>query len=180
MLKICIGGLTASGKTTLGEVLSKELNILNVNKYSTATYKKVMADTSLTQSEKITETAVPKYADIFDKEIIELANSANCVVSTWLCAWQVKNPTIRVWLNADFKTRVQRCVERYHMNPKDAQKYLKEKDEKTINSFKKVQNINIMDRSGFDIELNTPKLSISECASVISMLALLKEKNNKL
>src|SRR5271155_5201617 len=110
MLRICISGFTDSGKTTLGDMLAKEMNILHVTKYITDTYKTFkQEDTKKDHDSTIRETANKGNAKPFDDEVTKLSEANNCVVTTWLGPWIVKEPTLRIWLNASPKERVRRC-----------------------------------------------------------------------
>ncbi|MDE1868604.1 MAG: cytidylate kinase family protein [Candidatus Micrarchaeota archaeon] len=170
MIRICISGLSASGKTSLGHRLAKELNLMHITKASTQIYRKESAN--FKGDEKLAEMAVSKHARTFDKELIELASKNNCVVTTWLGPWIVKGPTVRVWLHADIDARAKRRAKELNIPVAKAKKMINQKDSLTIKGFKKVQGIDINDRSGFDLELNTERLSVEEMTAIISMLAL--------
>lgn len=173
MLRICISGLSNSGKTSLGYLISKDLNIMNITKHTVGSFKKDEKEIR----KSVIQTAEKKYANAFDKEVAELAEKNDCVVTTWLSPWIVKNPTIRVWLDASFEERASRCAESKNIGIEKAKAFIKEKDELTIKGFRDVYGIDINDHSDFDITINTEKLSKEESASVISMLALGKEKS---
>lgn len=177
-MKICIGGLTASGKTTLGDVIAKELNIVHISKLTTNSYKDFRTK-KLSKKQQILETHRAynaEHANSFDAEIAKLAEHTDCVVTTWLGPWMVVNPTLRIWLNAGTEERIKRYAERHKMPLDDAKAYITEKDRDTISGFKKVYGINVMDRSNFDMEINTARIGIKDSAALIAMLALLKEK----
>ncbi|MGC8651879.1 MAG: AAA family ATPase [Candidatus Micrarchaeia archaeon] len=178
MLRICISGLTGSGKTTLGEQLAKDLKVLHVTKELTegyAAFKKERA--ALGKGAALIETATKRYAGGFDREIAELARQNNCVVSTWLGPWTVKNPTLRVWLNASFKERARRKALQKRISEKSAERYVRLKDRSTIDSFKKIYGIDVMDHSMFDIELNTERLSSKERIAIIALLVAMRGRH---
>jgi predicted cytidylate kinase len=180
-MKICIGGLTASGKTTLGEVIAEELNIAHISKLATKSYRDFHTK-KLSKKQQLTEThraCNVRHANSFDTEIAKMAQRTDCVVTTWLGPWMVKNPTLRVWLNAGIEERTARYAKRHKMPAKAARAYILEKDKETISGFKKVYGINIMDRSNFDMEINTARIGIKDSASLIAMLALLREKRKE-
>lgn len=178
MLRICISGLSASGKTTVGEALAKELDIMHITKSMTKTYKRFVDENGGPKeaSNKIrAETSDPKYADDFDKEVVALAKKNDCVVTTWLGPWMVKDATLRIWLNTCFDERAHRRAVGKHISLELARVQMKEKDDNTIRDFKKVYGIDIMDHRIFDIEINTERFTRQEEVAVIAMLALGKQ-----
>ena len=180
MLRICIGGLSGSGKTTLGERLAKDLNIMHVTKRALEAYKKVEEDVKKTGDSQLEmiQTADKRYADSFDKEVVEIANRTDCVVTTWLGAWLIKDPAIRVWLSASFDERAKRFANDHRMTVENARDYVKKKDELTTSSFKDLYDIDIKNHSFFDMMINTERTSLDESAALISLLAMGKDKEN--
>jgi cytidylate kinase len=179
MLRICISGLSCSGKTSLGDALSKDLNIMHITKHGTSTYKKVKEDTENQKESEvgIIQTADRTYADSFDKEIVKLAEGNNCVVTTWLGPWLIKDATIRVWLSASFEERVRRYANLNKTSIENAKAFIKKKDELSINAFNDIYNIDVKNHSFFDMMINTERLNIKESVAIISMLAIGKEES---
>lgn len=174
MIRICISGLSASGKTSLGYRLAKELNLKHITKKSSTVYQE--ASGSFSGKEKLVQMAASKHAKDFDAEIKKLSASNDCVVTTWLGPWIVKSPTLRVWLYASEDERARRRGKELRIPLAKARKLIKEKDTLTIRNFKKIYGIDINDRASFDLELNTEKLTVEEMTAIISMLALSRSK----
>lgn len=174
MLRICISGLSSSGKTSLGNLLSKELNIIHVTKHMLNSYRQVQEEmkTGGDGTLEMIQTADKRYADAFDKEVIDIASRNDCVVTTWLGAWLIKDPAIRVWLTASFDERARRYANDHKTTMEDAKDYVRKKDELTANSFKEIYDIDIKNHSFFDMMINTERTGIEEAASLISMLAM--------
>ncbi len=167
---ICISGLTGSGKTTIGEALSKALNVKHIG----ITHKAHVS--SVKDVVNFTKNATPAFEKRFDQEIVEEAEKGDCVVSTWLSPWMITNPTLRVWLFAGFNTRVERKVEEIGDPEVKIEDYISEKDSFNSENFMKLYKIDINDHSVFDIEINTERVSVGESVSLISMLALQRAK----
>jgi cytidylate kinase len=176
MLRICISGLTCSGKTSLGKELSEDLGVMHITKTITEAYRQFEKDNPKGRLERIRETSNIKYADSFENQVEGLAKENDCVVTTWIGPWRVKDPTLRIWLNSHLDQRAIRCAKRQNLSLGAAKRYVLEKDKENIKVFKKLYGINMNERSNFDIEINTRRLSRKEIVSLISMLAIGKEK----
>ncbi|MGC8567697.1 MAG: AAA family ATPase [Candidatus Micrarchaeia archaeon] len=171
MIKICLSGLSGSGKTAIGEEIAHSMHIAHITKASTSTYKKFVQDKEyLEHTSKVAETADAKYANDFDREIEEMSNKSDCVISTWLSPWIISNPTVRVWLNASLEARAERRASTLGISKEKAMKIVEEKDRIAKAAFMDVYKIDVMDHSIFDIEINTEKVSIKESAKVIEAL----------
>lgn len=167
-MKICISGLSASGKTTVGRRLAKYLGIRHVS----MSYKRDAKN----NTELMEPLKNPKrgYARSFDKAVVSMAKG-DCVVTTWLSPWMVKNPTLNVRLYADPEERARRIMKREGTSHAKAVRYIKEKDHLTIAHFKKTYGIDVTDDSKFDMEINTGKISTEKAVAVIALAAMLKE-----
>ncbi|MEM3227444.1 MAG: cytidylate kinase family protein [Candidatus Micrarchaeaceae archaeon] len=177
-IKICISGLTGSGKTTLGTIISKELGILHITKAQTQTYSEIenRLKEKPNRALSIGQSATPKYAKLFDSEIVKAASKHNCVVTTWLGPWMIKDATLRIWLNASFEERARRKANDMRISLKKAKAYVLEKDFYAIKQFRRIYGIDIIhDHNIFDLEINTEKLDHTKVAAVVSMLSLLKD-----
>ncbi len=178
MVKICISGLTGSGKTTFGELLAKELGIAHITKARTQSYSAMSNELKRTKDKELSigQMAVPKYAKGFDREVAKEAAKSDCVVSTWLSPWIVKGATLRIWLYCSFKTRARRKAKQLGMSMTKAMAYVKEKDAYAERSFKKIYGIDINNHDIFDLEMNTEKLDHKETVAIVSMLSMLRDK----
>ncbi len=169
MIKICISGLSSSGKTTIGNIISEKLGILHIN-HSYKHYAK-----SNDELLDILKNSNEKFVKAFDSGIIEAAKKGNCIVTTWLGPWLVKDATIRIWLEADIMERARRYAKNNKISVKDAEEFLRTKDLLTITEFKTIYNIDITEHSFFDLCINTERVSADEIVSMIEMLT----KNKK-
>jgi len=171
-IKICIAGLTASGKTTLGNALEKELGIEHIN----PSYK----DTEKTTDELLNflEHIKPKYIKSFDQKIIKLAKGKDCIISTWHGPWIIKDATIRVWLDVSEKERARRWAKAHNIGIKKAREIVRMKDELTKRQFR-IAYKKDMDMSVFDLYINYEKITMLEAVAIISMLALARSKAQK-
>lgn len=171
MIKLCISGFTASGKTTVANLVSAKLGIVHIHK----SYKEYVK--SELQIAKFTDNASEEFVKKFDNDIKKQAASAgSCVLSTWLAPWFVEDATLRIWLHADIRVRAARWAKEYHIDSADAEKLVFEKDQSEILSIKRIYGIDINNRSIFDMIINTEKIGPKECAEIICLAAKASEK----
>lgn len=168
---ICIAGLAGSGKSPIAEALAKELKIRHISK----SLKELSGDgEALAHFVKNVNAEVDRK---LDREIIKEAKKGDCVVSTWLGPWMIKDSEINVWLNASFDTRAKRKAKSLHMTLKHAKSYLKRIEEVDRTRWEKLYGVDIIkDHDVFDIEINTDKLKIKDSVALIAMLSLEREK----
>ncbi len=167
-MKICVAGLTASGKTTLGDDLAAKLRITHVD----ASYKKVTSGDS--HLLRFLDEASGDYARRFDYDIIKAAEDRNCVVTTWHGPWIIKDATVRVWLETSETERVRRCAKAKGKSAAYARKYIREKDSKAIAHYRLAYGKE-MDHSVFDIDINYDRMTKDEVLSIVSMLAMVRD-----
>lgn len=169
-LIITISGLTGSGKTTLGSKVGKKLNIRHIRKTHKAFAKKGKVI-------DFTRNASVGFERSFDSGTIKEARKQDCVVTTWLSPWLIKEAAVRVWLYANRDSRAKRKVRELGIPFARARKYVDEKDRLNKLRFKRIYGIDIDNHDGFDLLLNTSKLSINQCANIIIFLT--QEKTRK-
>jgi len=163
-MKICISGLTGSGKTTIAEILSKKLHYPLIS----SSYKNLTKDIVKFTQENVNNE---KLAKEFDKKIIQLAKKEkNCIITTWLGPWFIKN-SFKVWLYASEEERIKRVAKREKLSLKKAKDYVEKKDNSTIKHFMKVYGINILKHEDFDLIINTESFSKNKIAEIIEKAA---------
>lgn len=167
---ICISGYTGSGKTTVGELLAKELGIRHI----AHSYKDFASGKENVIN--VIKKADSRFAKNFDSQVVKEAKKQDCVVTTWLGPWLIKEATLRIWLNASLESRAKRIARDKGMSVAKAKKYVMEKDKLTAAHFKRIYKIDLADHSQFDAEINTEKYKPKELASIIAYLSIEKSK----
>lgn len=168
-LVITISGLTGTGKSTLGDRIAERLNI----KHITRSHKAVSGSREVVE---FTKNLTADYEKAFDRDTILAAEGQDCVVTSWLGPWLIKEATVRVWLYADLGSCIKRKMEELKVSAAEAEKYVIEKDSLNKARFKEIEGIDLEDRHNFDMLINTSKLSIEQCADMIIFLSLEKDK----
>lgn len=168
---ICISGLSGSGKNSVGELVAKKLGLRVVN----PTFKTIAAKEhmSLMDFHKKAEREHSIDKD-FDARLIEMAKRGDCVVTTWLGPWMIKNADMRVWLYAPKAARAERVVGRDGMTFEAAEKHITERDDNNHLRYHEIYNINIYDHSPFDLVINTEHFIPEESSDIITAAACAK------
>ena len=166
---ICISGLSGCGKNTVGDLVAKKLGFRTVN----PTFK------TLAKKEKISLMEFHRKAEKehsidrkFDDELRRQAARGNCVVTTWLGPWMIKDADLRIWLHATREERAKRVAGREGWSAEQALLHITERDSENHKRYMDVYKIDIYDHSGFDLVLNTGKLAPDESAEIIAKAAL--------
>ncbi len=165
---ICISGLSGSGKNSVGEEVAKLLSLRVVN----PTFKTIAAKRKMSlmefhrKAEK--EHSIDKH---FDAHLISEAKRGNCVVTTWLGPWMVKNADLRVWLYAPRSVRAKRVAGRDAMAPEQALMHIDDRDESNHHRYNEVYKIDIYDHTRFELVINTERFRPAQTAQIIAAAA---------
>lgn len=170
---ICITGLAGSGKTPIAKKLADELKIKHIDE----SLKELAGGDGKPFMNLIAKGVRPETDRQLDRRVVQEAKKSDCVVSTWLGPWMIKDSTLNVWLNASLEERARRKAKDLGMTLKEAKSYLRTVENKDRARWKKLYHIDILkDHGVFDIEINTGRLKIEESVALIAMLALQKSK----
>lgn len=168
-MKICISGLSGSGKTAIGNRIAKELSIKNIN----PTYKSSVRNNA--ELIRFIGKSNAKFTKSFDRKVIEEANGRDCVITTWYGPWIIGDATLRVWLDLDESERVKRIAKRDNVSLEYARKYVKNKDRLTLRNYRAAYGKDY-DFSVIDIRMNCAVVKEGEIISIISLLAIERDR----
>lgn len=110
----------------------------------------------------------------FDAHLIADTKKGDCVVTTWLGPWMVKDADIRVWLYASRAARASRVAKRDGMAQQEAEKHIEERDESNRLRYLEIYRIDIHDHRDFDLVIHSEKYLPQESAEIIVATALAK------
>ncbi|MCX8198161.1 MAG: cytidylate kinase family protein [Candidatus Micrarchaeota archaeon] len=165
---ICISGLTGSGKNTVGQLVAEKLGLRLVS----PTFKTLAAKHKMSLMEFHKKAEKEHSIDKnFDAQLVEQTKKGNCVVSTWLGPWVVKNASLRVWLYATRKARAERIAKRDNMGIEEAERHVAERDESNHLRYREIYGIDIYDHSGFDLLLNSERFTPEQSSDIIAAAA---------
>jgi len=166
---IAVSGLSGCGKNTIGQKAAEKLGLRLVSMSFKDEAKK--RGISLMELQELAGED-PKLDKELDDAIAEKASAGNCVVTTWLGPWMVKNADLRVWLNASPEERAKRVSGRDKMAAEEALEHVNKRDEDNRARYKKYYGIDIDDHSRFDLEINTERFAPEESAELIASAAV--------
>lgn len=173
---ICIAGLSGCGKNTVGNLVAAKLGLRIVN----PTFKTIAAKQGMSLMEFHKKAEGEHSIDkAFDAALLQETSEGNCVVTTWLSPWIVKNADLRVWLYAPSEVRAGRVAKRDSMSVHDALVHINERDNGNRKRYLDVYGIDIFDHSSFDLLINTEKSNPEESMKLIIAAAKKKAGNKK-
>ena len=164
-MKICIAGFAGCGKTTVARIVSElsGLDMLNITFKDIAQEKGISFEEIQKLAEK--DPSIDRELDAF---LVKRSDAlGNCVVSTWLCPWIIKDADIRVCLEAGLEERARRIAGREKLSYQDAFRHAKQRDVQNIERYKKLYGIDITERNVFDLVINSEKVSAEQAAKLI-------------
>ena len=168
---ITISGLHGTGKSTIGKIISKELNL---EYYSTGQAFRELAQEYNMDLKEFTQYAEehPEIDINLDNKIIEIAKKGDIVIDSQLSGHILKDlADFKIHLTCPIETRVKRMAERDNANfeTKYTETILREESE--LQRFKRLYNIDLKDfktlESIYDLIINTENLSIDEVVKLI-------------
>ncbi len=172
---VCVSGLSGCGKNTVAEFLALKLGLRQI----TFSFKDEAEVRGISLMELQSLASEDSNIDKeFDERLVREARSGNCVVSTWLGSWMVKDADFRVWLKAGVEERAKRVAARDKMSFEEALAHIMERDESNRKRYAKYYGIDIDDHAEFDLEINTRVFAPESIAEIIVQAIKLKKKTN--
>jgi len=161
---ICISGLSGAGKNTVGSIVARRLG-LRLIQFSFKNWAKERGIALMElQREATKDSSLDKQ---LDRRIVEEAGRGDCVVVTWLAPWMVKNADLRIWVDASEEVRARRIMQRDGMPHGKALAHVRERDANNRERYKRYYDIDIDDRSIFDVTINSDNFTPEQIADII-------------
>lgn len=166
---ITISGKPGSGKSTIAKLLAQKLNLKH---YSTGDFMRKIAQDrgiSLIELSKVAEADLSVDQEI-DNYTKGFAKEDNFVIDTRLGYHFIPN-SIKIFLDADLKTRTQRIFkDKRPDEPTDFEQLEKEiqrREQSEIQRYQEYYNLNPYDLNNFDLLVNTTELTPEEITNKI-------------
>ena len=169
MTTITISGTPGSGKTTVSKLLEKKLGLKYV--YSGDVFRDMAKkyNMSLEDFGKYCE----KHRDAdqqLDDYQLEMLNKGNVIVEGRIAGWiAYRNniPTLKVLIDTDVETRAKRVVNREKGDAKKRKKEIVTREKSEANRYKKYYNIDLKDKSIYDVVIDSGNKTPEEIADII-------------
>jgi cytidylate kinase len=174
---ICICGMAGSGKSTVAKKIAAKYELKYYSGGDTlkasATeegYKPLKRGWWETEEGRRflgKREESPKFDEMVDKKLLELAKRGNAVLDSWTMPWLLKKG-FKIWLEASLEKRVERIAARDGISVKEALKALRNKEERTKAIYKKLYGFSLgEDFEPFHLILDTNDLKAEEVFQVL-------------
>ncbi len=175
-MRITISGLSGCGNTTATRNVAKALGLKVIN----YTFRDLARDLGL-PFEKL--QAMAKKDPVYDyllefRQISFAEQEKDCVVGTRLAGWVIDHVDLRVWLHASPEARAWRIAKREGKPFKAVLEYTNKRDKENALRYRKHYGIDLNDRDGYDLIVNTEYLTADQVSALIVAAAKLAKENN--
>jgi CMP/dCMP kinase len=175
-LKIAISSHSGCGNTTATNNVGRTLGLEVVN----YTFRDLAQDLDLPFEQIQRQAAKSRIYDFLtDLNLIRASLRPRVVVGSRLAGWLV-DADLRVWLHASLEARAKRIFQREpdkHAGYESVLYRTLQRDEQNRKRYLEVYGIDINDRSDFDIDINTEKLTAEQVSSLIVAAARWASQN---
>jgi cytidylate kinase len=175
-LKIAISSHSGCGNTTATNNVGNTLGLEVVN----YTFRDLARDLALPFEQIQQQAAKSRIYDILtDLNLIRASLRPRVVVGSRLAGWLV-DADLRVWLHASLEARAKRIFQREpdkHAGYESVLYRTLQRDEQNRKRYLEIYGIDINDRSDFDIDINTEKLTAEQVSSLIVAAARWASQN---
>ena len=169
-MKITIGGLAGSGTSTVAKILSRKLKIKHIDAGNIWDEVASEKKTDVSGLSKIAELDDSIDKEL-DKRMVNYAkNRENMILEGRLIGalcYKENIDAFKIWLDASFKTRIERVNRREKKDINKVQNETKRRDQSDIERYSKYYHIDILDKSFYDLVISSEKLSPEEISELI-------------
>ena len=170
---ITISGLPGSGTTTVSRLVADALGLERVP--GGEVFRQLAAEAGLSLAEFGLYAQDHPEIDIeLDRRLTERAREGGCVVESRLAGWLTSRaglPAVRVWIDCDESVRAQRVAGRDGTSVERALVDSRARAELEHARYHTVYEIDLSDRSTYDLVLDSTEASASELADAITEAA---------
>jgi cytidylate kinase/H/ACA ribonucleoprotein complex subunit 4 len=169
MTTITISGLPGTGKTTVAKLLEKQLGLPYV--YSGEKFREMAKKYKMSLEEFGTYCEKHKEIDEqLDQYQLEILRKGNVIVEGRISAWlahQNHIPAVKVLLDADLDTRVQRIMKREQGEKEKRKKEILKREKSEATRYKRFYGIDVHDTSIYDVIIDAADKTPEEIVVLI-------------
>lgn len=169
MTTITISGLPGTGKTTVAKLLEKRLGLPYV--YSGEKFREMAKKQKMSLEEFGTYCEKHKEIDEqLDQYQLEILRKGNVIVEGRISAWlahQNHIPAVKVLLDADLDTRVQRIMKREQGEKEKRKKEILKREKSEATRYKRFYGIDVHDTSIYDVIIDAADKTPEEIVVLI-------------
>jgi len=164
-LKIAVSGKSGCGNTTVSRMLAEKINGRFVN----FTFRNLAKENNLSLEELL---KLAGQDDKWDREVdrrqVELARQpGTCVLGSRLAIWMLPEADLKVYLEADERTRAERIAGREGGDPGKIREFTRMRDKEDSARYLRLYNIDNNDTGKADLIVDTEKLTPVEITELI-------------
>jgi len=164
-IKIAISGKSGCGNTTVSKMVASALDLHFIN----FTFRSLAEEHNM-DLKTVLELAAKD--DYWDKEIdtrqVKYANESNgCVLGSRLAIWMLKEADLKVYLNAEEQTRVDRIVKREGGSMSEVAAFTAERDRQDRERYLRIYGIDTNDYSFADLLIETDNINPQQITDLI-------------
>lgn len=169
MVIITLSGTPGSGKSTIGQLLKKKLNIDYVYSGEIFRDKAKKYNMSLEEFGRYCEKNENIDKELDEKQL-EILKKGNVILEGRLAGWIAEKNNIKalkIMINADLDTRVKRVIKRENGNYKKRKNELLKREKSEETRYKKCYDIDLKDNSIYDLIIDSTDKSPNEILDII-------------
>ena len=164
---VTISGLHGTGKTTYARVLAKKFGLRHVS--AGQLFRQIAVERGVSLAELSRLAAMREEMDLLvDAQTKKAAEEGNVIIDGLLAGWMADDQAdIKVFLTASDPVRFKRIARREKASYEDAKRATMAREDYERERFKRYYNLEIEDRSIYDVVLNTELLPLNPTINVL-------------
>ena len=176
---VCISGFAATGKSTVGKRLAKNLGLRYVS--GGDALKAIAVEMGYTPGGKdwwekeqglrflAKRIEDPSFDRRVDEKLLEMASEGDVVIDSWVLPWLLgKDKSYNIWLSASEEARAERMAKRSGLSKKKALEILRQRDRESSEIYKRLYGIELgRDFTPFHLVVDTTLLTEEQVYRVV-------------
>ena len=176
---VCISGFAATGKSTVGKRLAKNLGLRYVS--GGDALKAIAVEMGYTPGGKdwwekehglrflAKRMEDPSFDRRVDEKLLEMASEGDVVIDSWVLPWLLgKDKSYNIWLSASEEARAERMAKRSGLSKKKALEILRQRDRESSEIYKRLYGIELgRDFTPFHLVVDTTLLTEEQVYRVV-------------